>query len=268
MINQLHNEDCHVTMGKMVMEGVSPNIILTSPPYNTERVGTGSTNRELYEHRYDVYEGGTDQHYIQWTLDLFNRFDKVLAPNGAILYNMSYGTDSSQKGRSPNQLLWRVLNAIIEHTPFTTADTIIWKKKSALPNNMSPNKLTRITEFVFVLCRESEYKTFLPNKNIVSFRGSGQPNYENVFNFIEAPNNDGITKLNKATFSSELVEKLLGIYAPRDTSDFLVYDPFMGTGTTAVGCKHLGIPYIGSELSKDQNDYAVQRVAETSCLIL
>lgn len=260
MINQLYNEDCNKTMDKMLEIGVAPNLILTSPPYNTERVGTGSANRELYEHRYDVYEGGDDAQYIQWTVDLFNRFDKVLATNGAVLYNMSYGTDSSQKGRNPHQLIWMVLGAIIERTPFTTADTIIWKKKSALPNNMSPNKLTRITEFVFVLCRKSEYKTFLPNKSVISYRKSGQPNYENVFNFIEAPNNDGVTKLNKATFSSELVEKLLNIYGRKDNSDFLVYDPFMGTGTTAVGCQRFGVSYIGSELSTEQNDYAIARL--------
>ena len=31
----------------------------------------------------------------------------------------------------------------------------------------------------------------------------------------------------------------------------IVYDPFMGSGTTAIACKSLGLDYIGSELDKD-----------------
>ena len=47
-----------------------------------------------------------------------------------------------------------------------------------------------------------------------------------MYNYIEAANNDGANKLNKATFSTELVLKLLNMYA---TKDSVVYDSFMGT---------------------------------------
>lgn len=60
------------------------------------------------------------------------------------------------------------------------------KKKSALPNNVSHNKLTRICEFVFVFCRKNEYKTFVANKQVKSQSKTGQKYYENIFNFIEA----------------------------------------------------------------------------------
>ena len=39
-----------------------------------------------------------------------------------------------------------------------------------------------------------------------------------------------------------------------------VYDPFIGTGTTAVACKEFGCKYIGSELSKAQCEYARERI--------
>ena len=41
----------------------------------------------------------------------------------------------------------------------------------------------------------------------------------------------------------------------------IVYDSFMGTGTTAAGCKQLGLTYIGSELSPAQCEYAEERLA-------
>lgn len=126
-----------------------------------------------------------------------------------------------------------------------------------MPNNVSKNKLTRIVEDVFVFCRKDEYKTFQCNKEVSSVGKTGQTFYKIMYNFIEAPNNDGSCILNKATYSSELCEKLLTMYANNAN---IVYDPFMGTGTTAVACKRLGINCFGSEISKDQVDYAYERL--------
>ena len=92
------------------------------------------------------------------------------------------------------------------------ADKITWKKRNALPNNSSKNKLTRICEDVFVFCRKDEYLTFNANKPVSSIGTNGQTFYKCIYNFIEAPNNDGKNPLNKATFSKELVTKLLDIY--------------------------------------------------------
>ena len=61
-------------------------------------------------------------------------------------------------------------------------------------------------------------------------------------------------------YSIELCEKLLKIYSPENG---LVYDPFMGSGTTAVACKKLGLRYIGSEISQNQVNWALKRIEET-----
>lgn len=42
----------------------------------------------------------------------------------------------------------------------------------------------------------------------------------------------------------------------------IVYDPFMGSGTTARVCKDLGRSYIGSEISKEYCDIAQQRLRQ------
>ena len=132
------------------------------------------------------------------------------------------------------------------------------EKEICIPNNRSKNKLTRIIEYIFVFVRKTELKTFNTNKKIVSrIKKTNQANYENIYNFIEAKNNDGSCKLNKATFSSELIIKLLDIYAK---PDYIVYDSFSGTGTTAVACIKKGIKFIGSEISKEQCDYSNNRI--------
>lgn len=253
-INTFYCEDCFDTMARMKFNGFKVDNVITSPFYNT---GRGSKyhntqkSRDNYEGRYDIHlDDMTNDEYIDFSVRLFDMFDDIVKENGCILYNMNYGSENTE-------LMWLTIANIISSTVWTIADDIIWKKKSALPNNVSPNKLTRIVEHIFVFCRKKEFKTFKANKNVTSVRKTGQKMYENVFNFVEARNNDGSCKLNKATFSTELIEKLIDIYV---TEDSIVYDPFMGTGTTANACKNRNIKYIGSEISEAQVEHAKLRV--------
>lgn len=164
-LNKIYTEDCFITMKRMIKDNVKVDNIITSPFYNT---GRGSKrhktqkSRDTYEGRYDIHlDNMSDDEYINFTLKLFNEFDNILNKNGCILYNMSYGSENTH-------LMWLVVAEIIKSTNFTIADDIIWKKKSALPNNTSSNKLTRIVEHVFVFCRKSEFKTFNANKEVKS----------------------------------------------------------------------------------------------------
>ena len=262
MINKIFNEDCFVTMDRMIEKNIKVNNIITSPFYNTSRGSkyhNTQKSRDNHEGRYDVHlDNMTDKEYIEFTLKLFDKFDKILEKNGCVLYNISYGSENTH-------LMWLVVAELIKSSNFTIADDIIWKKKSALPNNTSPNKLTRIVEHVFVFCRKSEFKTFDANKEVVSVRKTGQKMYANYFNFIEAKNNDGSNKLNKATYSTELMLRLMEIYVKKES---LIYDPFSGTCTTQNACILYGCDYIGSEISQAQVEFGLQRLEETRKLMV
>lgn len=194
--------------------------------------------------------------YRNWCVSLFKMFDNILNENGVVLWQVSYGTNISANTESIG-LMWGALSDIIDNTNFTIADRIVWKKNNALPNNSSKNKLTRITEDVYVFCRKKEFMTFNANKPVSSVGKNGQTFYKNIFNFIEAPNNDGKCNLNKATYSSSLCLQLLEIYALENST---VYDPFMGTGTTAVACKKMSLNCYGSEISEAQCEFANNRL--------
>lgn len=254
---ELYNEDCFKTMS--LLDENSIDLVLTSPFYNTnKKAGNNLTLDKAtvkpgqYNYvRYDVHvDNMTNAEYSDYTVKLFNEFNRIINKNGCVLYNISYGSENTNG-------MFEAVNAVITRTAWSIADVIIWKKPTALPNSVSKNKLTRICEFVFVFCRKDEQKTFFCNKQITSYRKTGQAAYKNVFNFIEAKNNDGANPYNKATFSTELCEKLLKLYTP---ANCFVYDPFMGTGTTAVACEKLGLHCIGSEISKNQVLYAVERI--------
>lgn len=253
-LNIIYNEDCFETMSRMP-DGLC-DIILTSPFYNTNKKQGKSVTvdncKSGYSYaRYDsVIDNMTDDEYSEFTERLFVNFDRILKRNGVVLYNISYGSENRDG-------MFKAIYHIIANTPFTIADVIVWKKKTAFPNSCSPNKLTRITEFIFVFCRKGEELFFHANKPVTSERATGQKAYGNIFNFIEAANNDEICPIHKATYSSELCVKLLDIYAKPHS---LIYDPFMGTGTTAVACRYLHHDYIGSEISPKYCEWAENRI--------
>lgn len=244
----------------MKENGVKVNNVITSPPYNTARHSKYHFSEKAinnHEGRYDIFlDNKTDEEYLDWTVDLFNKMEEVLEENGSIMYNISYSSEKTN-------LIWQVITEIISRTEFSVADVIYWKKSSALPNNSSSNKLTRIVEPVFIFCRKSEFKTFKSNKKVKSVSKTGQKYYNNVFNLIEARNNDKSTKLNKATYSSGLIMKLIDVYV---VDNSVVFDPFMGTGTTAEGCLRYNeeygtnLKFIGAELSENQVKYSEERV--------
>jgi hypothetical protein len=235
-------------MGKMVNKPI--DVILTSPPYNMTKRKGGYADKQK---RYDTYnDWKSEDEYIEWTLNIFNSFDKVLKPNGVILYNFSYSIETPS-------LPYLLVSAIIQNTSFMVADTIIWKKSNSIPHPASYNRLNRIVEFIYIFCRKDELKAFNCYKKVVKTSPKGQNYYEIIDNFITAKNNDGSNNLNKATYSTELCEKLLSIYSKEGN---LVYDPFMGTGTTALACKNLNMNYIGSEISLEQVKYSEERLNE------
>ena len=241
-LNKIYNEDCIETMSKMSNNSVDN--ILTSPPYNTMRTSAKDLGYDIYEDEID------NKNYIEWSLQIFNEFNRILKKNSVVIYNLSYGSENTT-------LMNLLVSEIILKTKFTLSDIIVWKKKSALPNNTSHNKLTRIVEFIYIFCRKNEVFTYNANKKVTKENNKKQKYYENIFNFIETKNNDGVNDLNKATFSTELVRKLLKIYCLPNS---IIYDPFMGTGTTGVGCFLENHNFIGSEISKKQCGFSSERL--------
>ena len=208
-----------------------------------------------YEVHYkDFDDAKTNEEYIAWTIERFKEFGRILKDDGVVCYNLSYSTDEIRMA----ELMWLVVAEVIKLGTFTLADTIVWKKKNATPNNVSPNKMTRICEFVFIFCKRGSFDTFHGNKKLLSVSKTGQSVYENFYNIIEAENNDGACEIHKATYSTSLCYQLLDRYGNKGG---VVYDPFMGTGTTAIAAIEWGMDYMGSEISQEYCDYANERIA-------
>ena len=54
----------------------------------------------------------------------------------------------------------------------------------------------------------------------------------------------------------EVMKNIVGLLP----KDIVVYDPFMGSGTTGVACRELGIDFIGTEIDEEYYNEAVDRI--------
>lgn len=259
-LNKIWNESNDVTMKEHIDEK-SIDVILTSPPYNNSRnrddeiEGSYDPNDKNciggYHKRYDIYEDmRTTEEYCDWIVSIFNLFDKILKNNGTVLWNTSYQAENNECA------VWLSIADIIRKTNFCVVDHMIWKKKTTLPITQK-NKLSKLCEDVFIFVRKDEWLDFNANKTYLKSSDTGQKYYAPIYNIIEAKNNDELCPYNKATFSTDFCKKLLKIYAPKNA---IVYDPFMGSGTTALACKQMGLSYVGSELSPNQCEWAENRI--------
>ena len=239
-INKIYNENNLFTMLNMPDEFL--NGIICSPPYNLGKNPNhrrkDQTDFNLYEHNIDNL---TTEEYLEIRLNEFKEFDRILKPDGVICYNISYSGD--------NPILpTLLLSKVNEETNLTLTDIVVWKKSSASPFQTSPNKVTRLCELVYIIVHKNYLNTFKANKEVSSINErTGQKFYKNYVNIIEAKNNDSFKSDLKASYSTDFVEKLIDIYFPANS---LIYDPFMGIGTTAKGCINKNCNYIGREIIK------------------
>lgn len=241
-MNVIYNESNLETMRKLDNQVVDG--IITSPPY-----GIGTKRKDCYYNNgYNQLDSIPHTEYLQIRLNEFKEFSRIIKPKGVICYNISYHNE--------NPILPTLLIAKIHNeTDLTVADIITWKKSTAIPFQTSPTKLSRISELVYVIVKKEHLHDFTTNKEVSKINEkTGQKFYKNYTNLIEAKNNDGVKSKLKAAYSEEFVEKLLNIYFPIGS---LIYDPFMGIGTTARACAKNGRNYIGSEIDTEHFNVSI-----------
>lgn len=234
MINKIFNEDNIITMSKIPDKYLSG--IITSPPYNI------TTKRKdiYYNNGYSDIDNMSENEYLEARLKEFVEFSRIIEDRGVICYNISYHNENPIL---PTLLISKIHN----ETDLTLADIITWRKSNSIPFQTSPTKLSRLCELVYVIVKKDHLHDFKTNKTISKInKKTGQKFYKNYTNIIEAKNNDGIKCDLKASFSTDFVERLLNIYFEEGS---IIYDPFMGIGTTARSCSRNSRNYIGSELN-------------------
>jgi site-specific DNA-methyltransferase (adenine-specific) len=224
-INKIYNEDNLETMAKMPDSFV--DLIVTSPPYNK---GYWSSNRNLNNgfktkaRRID-YENYSDnlnpKDYEEWQKKFIKECLRILKPTGSFFYN-----------HQPIQKNHQEVNPLFIYD-FPLKQTIIWNRKNT--PKLDKSYFFPITEYIFWLQKEKDSrvkfnrKKALFNTNVWNI----SPDVKNKF---------------PAPFPEELVNNC--ILSCTEEND-LVYDPFMGSGTTAKMTILNNRNWIGSEISTE-----------------
>jgi len=126
-------------------------------------------------------------------------------------------------------------------------DIIIWDKGHAEPSIQS-GVLNKRTEFILVFEKENAISRKF--KTAQFKRGS----LDDLW-LIQKENSR--LSSHKAIFPEKFVCKILSNFTNEKD---IIYDPFMGTGSTAIVCKKMNRRFLGSEINTNYVDIALQRL--------
>ena len=250
-LNRIYNENCLDTMARMPDGFV--DLTVTSPPYDNLRTYNGysfdseAVTKELY---------------------------RVTKQGGVVVWVVGDATiKGSETGTSFRQALYFM------DCGFNLHDTMIYRKINYVP--LTHNRYEQEFEYMFVFSKGSP-KTFNPikipcatkgqirnRKNSNKEEGSAVRNRNEVTvtksekikgNVWEMPVSN--TKYNHpAIFPEQLANDHIVSWSNEGD---LVYDPFMGSGTTAKMAIINKRNWIGSEISKEYCEIAEKRIEDVT----
>lgn len=240
------------------LHDASIDLTVTSPPYDALRSYTR--------------EG-------DWTFAKFEQLAKelyrVTETGGVVMWNVADQTiKGSESGSSFKQALFFM------QCGFKLADTMIYKKANSGGARGSNKAYTQAFEYMFVLSKGSMKTVNLikdrPNKRVgeVAKAGGGRTKAgliratreiitaafgkrSNIWTY--ATQQDAWSKKHPAAMPLQMAEDHIRSWT---NAGDMVFDPFVGSGTTGLAAAKLDRNFVGCDVSEEYLNIAVQRLAE------
>lgn len=244
-LNKIYNENCLDTMAQMPNKFI--DLTVTSPPYDNLRTYNGysfdfeSISKELY---------------------------RVTKEGGVVVWVVGDATiKGSETGTSFKQALYFI------ECGFNLHDTMIWEKTGRVPTQ---DRYYNVIEYMFVFSKgKPKAMNFITDHKCVN--GGRKQRKDSVINKGENKKVDGFFVRNEFGRRSNIWKIHVGknktnhpaIFPEQLANDHilswsnegdLVYDCFMGSGTTAKMAKLNNRNYIGSEISKEYCEIIAKRL--------
>jgi len=237
-LNKIYNENCLDTMAKMPNNFI--DLTVTSPPYNMRtRIRNGEyTTKEKSEHFSKKYKHFDDA----LPIDEFYEFHKnvlyeLLRVSKIVCYNFQIVTGSKEA-------FFKIIGDFNKYIK----DIIIWDKGSGQPA-MHEMVLNSCYEMVLIL--ESDKKAGRVIQNAKFKRGE-------MNNILRIGRGKKVSDIHGAIFPEQLPSILISSFSEKES---LIYDPFIGSGTTGLVASKLDRNYIGSEISEEYCKIAEERIS-------
>ena len=223
------------------------DLIITSPPYFNRR-----------DDCYNVKE--TEQDYIDWLYNVSSLLMTKLKPTGSLIVNVKDGVKNKRR------MLYS-FEYVLKMRQFYN-ETFIWHKTNPFPTG-NKKRLKDGFEYCYHFVRSDNYK-FFPNnilvpanekwlKDNLKRKNKGEHNVTNnsglnmskrTTNEMVRPSNvvsmpcSSLNLAHPAVFPLDLPKHFIKLMTEEGD---LVFDPFMGSGTTALAARDLNRNYCGVE---------------------
>lgn len=236
-INKIYNESNLETMKKIPNNFI--DLVVTSPPYNMNlRIRNGKyCSRQIVKEFSSKYEDFDDNLPIDQFYNLHSNIIKeLIRTSSLIFYNIQIVTGSKRA-------FFKIIGEYSEYLK----DIFIQDKGYAQPA-MAKNVANRRTELILIF----------DSKNAIS-RQFDICNFDRgtLDDIWQIKRGKKVDKSHSAIFPEELVDKIITLFSNEGD---LIYDPFMGTGTTAISAIKNNRNYIGSEISSKYCDIIKKRI--------
>ena len=299
-MNKIEFGDCREIMSRWKDEGVKVQTCVTSPPYFGLRdygvdgqIGLEQTIGEYVANMVDVFRHVW--HILEddgtvW-LNLGDSYARTGGDsskkgrhwdgrkNNPNTGHNRFAGDIGLKAKDLIGIPWRVAFALQDFGWYLRQD-IIWHKQNPMPESVT-DRCTKSHEYIFLLSKSPQYyfdHLAIKEQGVTpaGTKGAkGSIERQNQFGVNARPPEykiyDGMRNkrdvwtvnvrpykgVHFATYPTALIEPC--ILAGSRKND-IVFDPFMGSGTTAQVAKQLGRQYLGCELNKEYEKLQQERI--------
>ena len=236
-LNNIYNECCLTTLKRFSDDSI--DIVITSPPYNMNlRIRNKEyCSRQITKELTTKYNNFSDNLPIK-EYNIFHTkvLSELLRVSPLVFYNVQIVTGSKKS-------IFKMIGDFSEYLK----EIIVWDKGNAEPSIQS-GVLNRRTELILIFDKNDSISRKFQNANF------DKGTLEDLW-LIQK--NKSTLKKHKAIFPEQLIFKIVSNFSKKND---IIYDPFMGTGSTASVCKKTNRFFIGSEINKEYIDIAHQRI--------
>ena len=238
-LNTIYEENCFNTFTRMPDNYL--DLTVTSPPYN---LGIP----------YDIYvDSRPYKEYFAWTEYWLREIFRVTKPDGRVCINHCLSATIDGRRCSP---IARII-ALAEKIGFAYHGLAVWTDRST----------RTFTAWGSWMSARAPYINMPYEGIIILYKKHWQKNKTGVTNISQKEFVSGCSgiwnlptqkrKGHPAPFPEALASRCIQLFSYEGD---IVYDPFMGSGTTAVVAKKLNRNFIGSEISKTYCREAQERL--------
>jgi site-specific DNA-methyltransferase (adenine-specific)/modification methylase len=243
-LNKIYKESCLETLKRMKDNSIDS--VITSPPYNMNlRIRNGVyCSRQIVKELSTKYANFDDNLPIDEYYELhLSILKELLRVSNMVFYNIQIVTGSKRA-------IFKIIGELSDYLK----DIVIWDKGNGQPA-MAERVMNRRTELILIFDKNNAISRQF---DVCNFKRGTLDDLWLIKRGKKVSSEHG------AVFPEELIYTILENFTKEGNT---IYDPFMGTGTTAVVSKKLKRNYIGSEISEEYIKVAKKRLKELDGLL-